>query len=98
VPAARRAVFEHAGQTHVVFSVPCPTNVGDSGLSPSEQDVFVQLIAGRSRDEIAADRGTSPQTVSCQLRAIFAKLRFTGRYAAIRRAAERGWFDAPSEG
>jgi DNA-binding NarL/FixJ family response regulator len=94
-PTARRAVFEHHGCAFVVLSVPRPRVAGAPRLTASERSVALQLVEGRSRHEIAAMRETSVQTVSCQLRAVFAKLRLTGRYAVIRRAGELGWFQTP---
>jgi DNA-binding NarL/FixJ family response regulator len=90
--AAKRTTFEHHGCSFVVVSVPRPRIDGGSRLTRSEQDIVRQLIEGRSRHQIASSRSTSEQTVSCQLRGIFSKLRLTGRYAAIRRASELGWF------
>lgn len=89
---ARRSTLEHHGRSFVVVSIPRPRIAPGSNLTASEQDILVRLVEGRSRREIAAGRATSPRTVSCQLRAVFAKLRFTGRYGVIRRAAELGWF------
>jgi DNA-binding NarL/FixJ family response regulator len=91
--AARRSVFEHAGCALAVLSIPRPRIPGECELTTSEQNIALQLVEGRSRHEIAASRSTSVQTVSCQLRAVCAKLRLTGRYGAIRRGAELGWFD-----
>jgi DNA-binding NarL/FixJ family response regulator len=95
---ARRSLFEHEGHAFAVLSVPRPQIAGESGLTVSEQSIALQLVEGQSRHEIAASRSTSVQTVSCQLRAVFAKLRLTGRYGAIRRAAEMGWFQAAGTG
>jgi DNA-binding NarL/FixJ family response regulator len=91
---ARRSLFDHEGRGFAVLSVPRPQIAGESGLTVSEQSIALQLVEGQSRHEIAASRSTSVQTVSCQLRAVFSKLRLTGRYGAIRRAAEMGWFQA----
>jgi DNA-binding NarL/FixJ family response regulator len=95
---ARRSLFQHEGRAFAVLSVPRPQIAGDSGLTVSEQRIALQLVEGQSRHEIAASRSTSVQTVSCQLRAVFSKLRLTGRYGAIRRAAEMGWFQAAGTG
>jgi DNA-binding NarL/FixJ family response regulator len=89
---ARRCVFEHEGGSFTVLSVPRPQAPPESTLTASERIIAVRFIEGGSRCEIARGRSTSEQTVSCQLRAIFAKLRLTGRFAAIMRAAELGWF------
>ncbi len=91
-PWARRCTFEYQGCTFAVVSVPRPRVPAGSGLTGSERDVAIGLVEGRSRREIANGRSTSEQTVSCQLRTIFSKLRLTGRYSAVRKAAEYGWF------
>jgi DNA-binding CsgD family transcriptional regulator len=44
------------------------------GLSTAEAAVALALARGETRDEIAAARGTSAQTVKAQLKSIFAKL------------------------
>lgn len=44
------------------------------GLSAAEAAVALALARGETRDEIAAARGTSAQTVKAQLKSIFAKL------------------------
>lgn len=44
------------------------------GLSSAEAAVALALARGETRDEIAAARGTSAQTVKAQLKSIFAKL------------------------
>lgn len=43
-------------------------------LSPAEVEITLALAKGNSRDEIAAARQTSTQTVKTQLKSIFAKL------------------------
>ncbi|WP_052757572.1 helix-turn-helix transcriptional regulator [Sphingobium chungbukense] len=47
------------------------------GLSTAEIDVALALARGETRDEIAAARRTSVQTVRAQLKSIFAKLSVT---------------------
>jgi DNA-binding NarL/FixJ family response regulator len=93
VRAARRATFVHQNRTHVVVSVPRPRVPSPSRLTMAEREIALQLLEGQSRHQIAVARRASVQTVSCQLRTIFAKLRVSGRFAAMRRAGEQGWFE-----
>jgi DNA-binding NarL/FixJ family response regulator len=89
---ARFAAFDHEGARYFVLSVPKPAIPEPAWLTPAECEVARLLAEGESRWEIAARRGTSAQTVACQIRGIFAKWRLTGRYALIRRAVDLGWF------
>jgi DNA-binding CsgD family transcriptional regulator len=43
-------------------------------LTPAERFVVREILAGRSNEEIAAQRGTSERTVANQLSAIYRKL------------------------
>jgi DNA-binding CsgD family transcriptional regulator len=88
---ARLCAFEYEGRSFTVASVSRPRIPRESKLSASERDVATRFIEGGSRWDIARDRSASAQTVSCQLRGIFAKLQLTGRNAAILRAAQLGW-------
>jgi DNA-binding NarL/FixJ family response regulator len=90
-----QARFAYEGTDFVVASVPRPHVVGRTMLTSSEQEIAQLLVEGCSRWQIAAVRKTSVQTVSCQLRSIFAKFQATGRYGLTRRAAELGWFSGP---
>lgn len=51
------------------------------GLTKAEADVAVRVARGQSREEIAQERGTSPETVNSQFRTIFRK-------AGVRREGE----------
>ena len=89
---ARSAYFAYAGESFVLLSVPNARIVCETRLTQAEQEVAMLLIEGGSRWEIAMHRSTSAQTVACQLRGIFSKLRLTGRHSLITEAIERGWF------
>jgi LuxR family transcriptional regulator, maltose regulon positive regulatory protein len=58
------------------------------GLSPGELRVLRYLPTNLSRLEIATELSVSPNTVSTQIRGIYAKLGVHGRSAAVRRARE----------
>jgi DNA-binding NarL/FixJ family response regulator len=88
---ARLCVFEYQGCSFTVISVRRPRIPSESRLTASERDVAARFIEGGSRWDIARARSRSEQTVSCQLRGIFAKLQLSGRNAAILRAAQLGW-------
>lgn len=51
------------------------------GLTPSEAEIAIRLADGDGRDEIAADRGASIETVRSQTKSLYSKL-------GVRRAAE----------
>ena len=89
---ARSAFFEYEGEDYFLLSVPNPRIVREPRLTHAEQEVATLLIEGDSRWEIALHRCTSAQTVACQLRGIFSKLRLTGRHALIAQAVDLGWF------
>jgi LuxR family maltose regulon positive regulatory protein len=58
------------------------------GLSPGELRVLRYLPTNLSRPEIATELSVSPNTVSTQIRGIYAKLGVRGRSAAVQRARE----------
>jgi LuxR family maltose regulon positive regulatory protein len=57
-------------------------------LSPGELRVLGYLPTNLSRPEIASELSVSPNTVSTQIRSIYAKLGVADRSAAVRRARE----------
>jgi LuxR family transcriptional regulator, maltose regulon positive regulatory protein len=57
-------------------------------LSPGELRVLRYLPTNLSRPEIATELSVSPNTVSTQIRSIYAKLGVRGRSAAVQRARE----------
>jgi DNA-binding NarL/FixJ family response regulator len=89
---ARDCRFEHDGERYLLLSVPRPVVTLHTPLTPAECEVARFLVEGESRWDVAARRGTSAQTVACQLRGIFSKCQLAGRYALIRRAVDFGWF------
>ncbi len=91
-PDTRRASFEHDGEKAVLLSVPRPRIATDTPLSHAEREIATLLVEGATRLEIAALRGTSIQTIACQIRGVYSKYRLTGRNALIRLGLELGWF------
>ncbi len=91
-PANSCIRFAYEGALCTMLSVPRP----DAGclhmLTRAEQAVACLFIEGRSRSEIAIQRGTSMLTVAGQVHSIFSALGLSGRFALIRRAAELGCF------
>jgi LuxR family transcriptional regulator, maltose regulon positive regulatory protein len=57
-------------------------------LSPGELRVLRYLPTNLSRPEIATELSVSPNTVSTQIRSVYAKLGVRGRSAAVQRARE----------
>ena len=89
---AREALFEEGGERFMVLSAPSPSLDRCRFLSTSEREIAGRLLEGDHPSQIARDRGTSRHTVACQLRAIYAKCRASGRLALVRRAVDLGWF------
>ena len=58
-------------------------------LTESENAVARAVVAGKSNNEIAADRGVSTKTVANQLRAIYEKLGIASRFELIALAESR---------
>jgi DNA-binding CsgD family transcriptional regulator len=90
--AARETTIDHGGERFVFLVVPAPNLDAERLLTRAERAVAKDLIDGMTRWEIAALRKTSTQTVACQLRGIFQKLRVTGRCELIKRGVGDGWF------
>lgn len=66
--------FRWAEDDYVVLSYPPATPPPSTGLTASEQAVFLALLAGQSNREIAESRGRSQRTVANQVASIFHKL------------------------
>jgi DNA-binding NarL/FixJ family response regulator len=88
---ARSIPFEHAGRSMLVLSTAAPLGRA-SGLTQAELEVAKLVIDGASRWEIGHARHTSAQTVACQLRGVYSKLRVRGRHDLIHHAEQAGWF------
>jgi DNA-binding NarL/FixJ family response regulator len=88
---ARRATVRRNGSSMILLSVPKP-KIAPIALTRAEEEVARRLVEGDSRWEIAHKRTTSAQTVACQLRGVYSKLRVSGRCALVHRGVELGWF------
>ena len=55
-------------------------------VSPSQRDVAIQFLDGKSYLQIARQRGTSVRTVADQMSAVFRALGASGRYELLRAA------------
>ena len=55
-------------------------------VTPSQRDVAVQFLEGRSYQQIAGRRGTSVRTVANQMSGVFRALGVSGRYDLLRAA------------
>jgi two-component system, NarL family, nitrate/nitrite response regulator NarL len=60
-------------------------------LTPSEQKVLVQLMAGRTDDEIAKGEWVALSTVRSQIRTVLQKLGVNSPLAAVAFARQAGW-------
>jgi DNA-binding CsgD family transcriptional regulator len=93
IPSTQTQVLVPDGSLYRVVEIARPRTGHLVTLTPAEREVAQRVIVGQSRAEIAAARGTSPRTVSVQMRAIAIALGASGRPSLIRRAAELGCFD-----
>lgn len=62
--------------------------IASLGLTLREQEVLVQLAAGKSNKEIAQKLGVSPNTVKTQVASLYQKLEVQRRTQAIQKARE----------
>lgn len=62
--------------------------IASLGITPREQDVLVQLAAGKSNKEIAQKLGVSPNTIKTQIASLYQKLEVQRRTQAIQKARE----------
>jgi DNA-binding CsgD family transcriptional regulator len=83
-------LFSLDADEYVIFSFPLAEVELPSGLTRAEREVVQALLDGRSNAEIARDRRTSVNTVANQLRAIYAKVKVSGRLELVRRCTSGG--------
>lgn len=62
--------------------------IASLGITPREQEVLVQLAAGKSNKEIAQKLGVSPNTIKTQVASLYQKLEVQRRTQAIQKARE----------
>jgi DNA-binding CsgD family transcriptional regulator len=79
-PRARE--FDFRGGRYAVVSFPCGED-RLARLSPAEREVARLVLAGRSNEEIAAERGTSVYTVGNQISSMLRKLGVASRFELI---------------
>jgi DNA-binding NarL/FixJ family response regulator len=91
-PCALRMTLSDGG-LQLVLTVARPAMARIDELTVAERHVAQLLIEGRTRWEIARARSTALNTVSRQCHGIYRAFGVTGRYALVRRAAERGCFE-----
>jgi DNA-binding NarL/FixJ family response regulator len=91
LPAVRFASFHRGGQSHIAIGLPALDTELLTELSLAERRVARLLASGATSAEIAAQRGTSPCTVSNQMATLCRKLHVRGRFELILRWAELQW-------
>ncbi|HEX6273995.1 MAG TPA: LuxR C-terminal-related transcriptional regulator [Polyangiaceae bacterium] len=85
VPAGLAAIpFAVGEDEYVLFSFALPEARESETLTAAEREVVRALVQGRSNEEIARARRTSPNTVANQVRSACAKLRVRGRLELVR--------------
>ncbi|MBS9374586.1 helix-turn-helix transcriptional regulator [Rhodococcus sp. B50] len=107
----RAAIFDETGRVVMTFErARLPEIVtlvtAAYGLTPRESEVLVEVLAGRSRNEIASRLFISPYTVQDHLKSIFTKTGVNSRRSLVSRLActeymprfgadlrPDGWFD-----
>jgi DNA-binding CsgD family transcriptional regulator len=84
-PGLEAYTFDVDGDEYALLVLPARSLDVPLGLSASETAVAQAAVSGKSNLEIAAERGTSVNTVANQLRSIYEKLGISGRLALIHR-------------
>jgi DNA-binding NarL/FixJ family response regulator len=79
------ARFRIGRDEYLVLSVPLPTLRLPAALTAAERAVVEAVFEGRSNDEIARQRDTSPHTIANQLATAFRKLGVGSRTELIAR-------------
>ncbi|MDF2698363.1 MAG: Bacterial regulatory protein luxR family [Labilithrix sp.] len=79
VGRARIDGFSHEGRSRRVLSLVSPAYTLRSQLSPSEYAVARLAVEGKTHDEIARRRSTSPRTIANQLASTYRKLHVSGQ-------------------
>ncbi len=72
-----------AGEQFVVLSFPVAAPKVPAGLTPAQREIVAEILAGRSNEEIARKRRTSPRTVANQIASIFRALGVKSRGALV---------------
>jgi DNA-binding CsgD family transcriptional regulator len=79
--------FKVGDDEYVVLAFPLETTRAPEGLTEAEREVVAYALEGLTNGEIARRRGTSPNTVANQLRAVYQKFGVSGRLELVRRCA-----------
>lgn len=88
-PGLESATFAVDSQEYAVLAFPVPEHEAPDGLTEAERSVVHGVLEGMTNAEIAARRGTSPNTVANQLRSIYVKVRVRSRSELIKHCARR---------
>jgi DNA-binding NarL/FixJ family response regulator len=88
----RASRFKAGSEELAVLSFPLPAIPLPASLSPAERDVAIAIVAGKTNEEIAAERRSSVRTVANQVASMFRKLqvRSRGELVAVLCTTKRG--------
>jgi DNA-binding CsgD family transcriptional regulator len=89
-PAGLEAfTFELGADEYCLFELDFAEVATPAELTCAEREVTALVLEGRTNEQIAKARGTSPSTVANQLQAIFEKLGVSGRPELVTHCVER---------
>lgn len=83
LPAPEQAQAELLSEDLALLWFPVPTPQSPAALTEAEQDIALQVYAGRTNDDIARARGVSARTVGNQLEGIYRKLGVASRVELV---------------
>jgi DNA-binding NarL/FixJ family response regulator len=95
VPLPEGAEVELLSDELALLSFPLAEAEIPDALSPTEQEVALQVYAGASNEEIARARGVSAKTVGNQLESIYRKLGVSSRIELVLRLRGGGGHPRP---
>ena len=87
---AVRAALDHAGAQNAVAAAFADLRTRYAQLTPREREVFAHVIAGRLNKVIAADLGTSEQTIKVHRARVMEKLAVDSVAGLVRAAQQLG--------
>ncbi len=92
---AVRAALDHAGAQHAAAAANAALRSRYGQLTPREREVFTHVIAGKLNKVIAADLGTTEQTIKVHRARVMEKLAVDSVAGLVRAAQQLGVPPAP---
>jgi FixJ family two-component response regulator len=92
---AVRAALAHANELHAAAAAMAELRGRHAQLTPREREVFAHVIAGKLNKVIAADLGTTEQTIKVHRARVMEKLAVDSVAGLVRAAQQLGVHPAP---